>query len=340
MPDPVRIAIPAKDTLPYIRNMGSAGRPEDEWWRCQRVEPVARRAITTHFQLGDEDAVGVTKEATEYTVTVEHFMHDVTAELIMAGKDPAVDIIYNLKDMLDQRQLRVNLVERNTNGVPVREYEYDEGMVSTMTWAMGVRTPSSVTTELRAILGKVYCSGGSIPHSGGSLSYPSDDTTSPGAILGKDARVRFGTDAAGSRAYRLQNFSIRAAIPVDLVRELGRRALVGIMNRMPTVSADFDLLTADCQPHSTFFDLVAGTNPHYDFGQSNEVDIFVRVYDPDLAEGNTVIRAFKLENADPGDVTPMSVNVNGLAATRYSVQLAKPDTANTCGLIMYKGDIP
>ena len=36
----------------------------------------------------------------------------------------------------------------------------------------------------------------------------------------------------------------------------------------------------------------------------------------------------------------MSVNVNGLAATRYSVKLSKPDTANTCGLIMYNTDIP
>ena len=340
MPDPGRIAIPAKDTLPYIRNMGSAGRPEDEWWRCQRVEPVVRRAITTHFQLGDEDPIGVTKEAPEYSITVEHFMHDVVAELIMAGKDPLVDTSYNLKDIIEQDNLRVNLVERSTTGVPVREQEYRNGRVAAMTWNMGVRTPSSVTTEIRAVLGRLYCSGGSIPHSGGSLAYPSDDTSSPGAILGKDVRVLFGADNAANRAYRLQNFSIRAAIPVDVVRELGRRDLVGIMQRVPTVTADFDLLTADCQPHSTFFDLVAGANPYYDFNQSNEVDIFVRVYDPDLAEANTVIRAFRLENADPGDVTPMSVSVNNLAATRYSVQLARPDTANTCGLIMYKGDIP
>lgn len=339
MPDPTRIAIPSKDTIPYIRNMGVPARYEEEWWRCQRIDPVARRTITTHFQLGDEDAVGVTQEAPEFSITVEHFMHDVTAELVMAGKNPASATSYNMRDILDQRNLRVNLMERNTNGVPTREYQYDEGLVASMAWAMGVRTPSTVTSELRATLGRVYCSGGSIPHSGGSLAYPTDSTSSPGAILGKDCRVLFGTDVAGSRAYRLQDFNIRAAIPMDVVRELGRRDLVGIMNRMPTITADFSLLTADCQPHSTFFDLVAGANPYYDFNQPNEVDVFIRVYDPDLAEAATVIRAFKLENCTPGDVTPMSVSVNGLAATRYSLQLAKPDTANTCGLIMYKGDI-
>lgn len=340
MPDPTRIAIPSKDTIPYIRNMGVPARYEEEWWRVQRIDPVARRAITTHFQLGDEDPVGTTQEAPEYSITVEHFQHDVTAELVMAGKDPSVDTSYNLRDVLDQRALRVNLMERNTNGIPVREYEYDEGLVASMSWAMGVRTPSTVTSEIRAILGRVYCSGGSIPHSGGSLAYPIDGTTSPGAILGKDCRVRFGTDVAGSRAYRLQDFNIRAAIPMDVVRELGRRDPVGIMNRMPTVTADFSLLTADCQPHSTFFDLVAGANPYYDFNQPNEVDVFIRVYDPDLAEANTVIRAFQLENAAPGDITPMSVSVNGMASTRYSLQLARPDTPNTCGLICYKGDIP
>lgn len=338
MSDPIKTAIQPQDTIPYIRNVDTAR--EDEWWRCQRVDPVVRRGITSHFQLGSKDSTGTTVEAPEFTVTVEHYLHDMTAELIMAGKNPAVDTSYNLGDILSQDNLRVNLMERDDNGVPKREQEYDGGMVATLTWAFGVQQPSSLTSEVRAKLGKLYCTGGSIPHSGGSAAYPTDDTTTPGAVLGKDFRVRFATDDAAGRAYRLQGFNIRAAFPVDVVRELGRRAVVGILNRQPTVTIDFDLLTADCQPHTTFFDLVAGANPYYDLGQTNEVDIYMRMYDPDLAEANTVLRAWKAENARPGDTSPMSVTVGGLAATRYSLQLGKPDTAGTAGLIMYKGDIP
>lgn len=338
MPDPNKIAIQPQDTIPFVRN-GDTGR-EDEWWRAQRVDPVARRGITTHFQLGSVDPVGVTQDAPEYTVTVEHFMHDMVAELILAGKNPGVDTSYNLGDLFTQDAIRVNLMERNENGVPTREYEFDTGAVATFAWAFAVRAPSTVTTEIRAALAKLYCTGGSIPHSGGSTAYPTDDTSSPGAILGKDARIRVGTDVVGSRQYRLQSFNIRSAFPIDVVRELGRRSIVGNLARQPTTTVDFELLTADCQPHTFWFDQVAGANPYYDFAESNEGDVFIRLYDPDLAEANTVIRAWKLENARPGDVTPMSVTVGGLAATRYTLQLGKPDTSGSGGVICYKGDIP
>ena len=334
MADPGKIAIRPQDVVPFIRNKDTG--LEDEWWRCQRADPVVRRGITTHFQLGQKDPVGTTVEAPEYTVTVEHFMHDMTAELIMAGKTPGMDTSYNLGDLLAQDDLRINLLERGEGGQLKREYEFDDGMVAAMTWTFGVRAPSSVTSQLSAILGKAYYYGGSMPHN----AYPTDATTSPGAILGRDARVRFATDDADGRAYRLQGFTIRGAYPVDTIRELGRRALVGILSRMPTVTVDFDLLSADIQPHSVFFGAVAGAMPYYDFGDPQIVDMFIRLYDPDLAEANTVIRAWKLENAKTGDVSPMSVNVGGLAATRYTLQLGKPDTADSCGVICYLGDIP
>lgn len=334
MPDPVKIAIQPQDVVPIVRN--NATGEEDEWWRCQRVDPVVRRDITTHFQLGSKDAVGTTVDSPEYTVTLEHNIHDMVAELILAGKEPGVDTTFNLGDVLDQADLRVYLLERDDAGASVREHEFRAGMVAALTWAFAVRAPSTTTTELRATAGRLYCTGGSMPHE----DYPSDDTSSPGAILGKDARVRFGTDEAASRAYRLQTFNIRAAFPVDVVRELGRRAIVGIMSRQPTVTVDFDVLTADCQPHDQWFDSMAGPPPYYDFGEPNELDVFIRLYDPDLPEANTPIRAWVLENAKPGDVTPMSIAVGGQPATRYTLQLGKPDTAGSCGVICYLGDIP
>jgi len=334
MADPTKIAIQPQDVVPIVRNNTTA--QEDEWWRCQRVDPVVRRDITTHFQLGTKDPVGTTVDAPEFTITVEHFMHDMTAELIIAGKTPGVDTSFTLGDILAQDDIWVNLLERNLGGVVEREYEYRQGMVASMTWAFAVRTPSTVTSEIRATLGRLYDVGGSLSHG----SYPTDDTTSPGAILGKDARIRFATDDAASRAYRLQAFNIRAAYPIDVVRELGRRSIVGVLNRQPTVTVDFDLLTADHQPHDVWFAQNAGPPPYRDFAEPQELDVFIRLFDPDLAEGNTALRAWQLENAKPGDTTPQSVAVGGLAATRYTLQLGNPDTADSAGVICYKGDIP
>lgn len=336
MSDPTRVAIEAHNVVPYIRNAGGSIPIETEWWRCQRAEPTMRRAITTHFQLGSKDGVGTTVGAPEYTIVLDHHMHDMNAELCLAGKTPDVDTSYTLGDVLDQDELRINLLERTPAGVLVSEYEFDGGLVATLTWAFSVQNPSVVTTELRARLGKLYYTTGSLPHD----TYPSDLTSSPGAILGKNARVRFGTDVAGNRAYRLQSFNIRGAFPVDIVRELGRRAIVGIMSRQPTVTVDFDILTADKQPHDVWFDENVVANPYIDFGEANILDMFIRLYDPDLAEANTVLRAWKLENAQAGDVTPISISVGGQPATRYSLQLGKADTAGSCGVTAYKGDIP
>lgn len=337
MTDPTKIAIQPQDVLPFIYNGDTTY--EDQWWRVQRFDPSQRQNITPHFQLGSKDPIGTTQDNPEFDITVQHMMHDVKAELVMAGKDPASDTAYNLGDVLDQDNLRVNLLERNLSGVPVRELEFDTGMVATLTWAFQVGSPSTVDASIRAALGKLYYEGsGSLPHTSGFIT---DDTSSPGAILGKDCRVMFGTDDAAGRAYRLQRLTIRAAIPIDTVRELGRRSLVGIMNRMPTVTVDFDLLAADFQPHDVFFNANTDADAYYDLGDpKSDTDLFIRLYDPDLAEADTVIRAWVLENADVGNVTPMSISVNGQAMTRYSLTLSKPDTAGTAGLICYVGDIP
>lgn len=333
MSDPTKIVIDPQDVVPYIRNDGGSVSVEAAWWRCQRCDPTMRRGITTHFQLGSKDATGTTVGSPEYTIALEHHMHDMSAELVMAGKTPGVDTSYTLGDVLTQDDLRVNLLERTVAGAARREYEFDDGLVATLTWAFTVQAPSTVTSEIRAKLGKLYRTSGSLPHD----SYPTDTTSTPGAVLGKDARIWFGTDVAGDRAYRLQSFNVRGAFPVDVVRELGRRAIVGIMSRQPTVTVDFDILTADQQPHDVWFATVGGS--YIDFGDAQVLDIFIRLYDPDLAEANTVLRAWKLENAQAGDLTPMSISVGGQPATRYTLQLGKPDTADSCGVTAYLGDI-
>ena len=100
MPDPGQVNIKPQNCVPYIRNNTTA--EELAWWRVQRIDPVMRRDQTVHFQLGQKGAVGTTVDSPEFTVTVEHNMHDMLAELVIGGKDPAVDTSYTLGDVLDQ----------------------------------------------------------------------------------------------------------------------------------------------------------------------------------------------------------------------------------------------
>jgi len=244
-------------------------------------------------------------------------------------------IVTDVAQGIANDDLTVYLLSRDNDGAIQNELEYDNGVTAEIAWRFVVGAACTTTFTINAALGKLYTSGSVIHDSWGAY-----DTTSPGIIKGKDAKITLGgTDVDTHRTYRLQSFTVRAAFPTESVRELGTRTLVGQLVGPPDVTVDFDLLSADQQPTSVLFGLTTG---YYDLADPQEVDGTIRVYDPDeTQEAGNIIKTFKMENLKVSAGTPIRAQVRGLATTRYTLTIGREDTENTGGLIVYTtGDLP
>ena len=178
----------------------------------------------------------------------------------------------------------------------------------------------------------------------GSFVHPlwgSFDSTSPGGVGGKDARIAFGSNVVGSKAYRLQRFVVRATYPDNPVGELGRRALVGRLADSPDVTVEFDLLPADYQPHDVFFPVSNdGGVPKYALSQPGTSDVYINLYDPDDAEGATILKSFAIPNCKPTQNSPASARVRQITTARWSLTNQSEGTSKgTGGLLVSKTEL-
>lgn len=319
-----------------LRN--NATGEEENIDRVQNVEFGLTATTEKFYELGRVAPVGSAHDPVDLRCSLENNMHEeMEAEFICAGAVVATATSYDLEDFVTQNELMAYLLMRNTAGAVDNEIKYTDMVMAEITWrfVVGGACTTSITLEGT---GGSWLASGSEDHA----AWQGLDNTSIGGAKGKDARIWFGTSGStptvADRAYRLQAFTIRATFPVQSVRELGRRAIVGKLTEPVDVTVDFDVAAADYQPHDQFFtDMGGGTG--YDFINPTVQHAFVRLYDPDAAEATSVIRAWRIENCRPTDVTPARAQVRGLATYRYTLTAERETTPGTGGMTVYKGDI-
>jgi len=300
--------------------------------RVQSIEPTLTSNLEKAYELGNLDPVGTATDPTEYRVVIEENLHNSEVELLLAGKHQTATS-YNLGDFLTNIDNFVYLLARDNDDNILNELEYGGGALAELVWRFVQGGACTTSLTLNCKSGKLYTSGSVVHDSWGGL-----DAVSPGIIKGKDARLYLGGDVDPTNiVYRLQAFTLRATFPIQVVRELGNRTVVGYVIDSPDATLDFDLLDADHQPADV---LAALTSGYYDFGDLQEVDGAIRLYDPDLAEASSAIRAWKLENLRTATATPKRAQVRGLATQRYSLPIGKADTEGSAGVLCYVGDIP
>ena len=125
-----------------------------------------------------------------------------------------------------------------------------------------------------------------------------------------------------------------------MVRELGTRQIVGILNDTPDITVDFDMDAADYQPHDVFFGTSSdGGATKYNLTDPQTVDVFINVYDPSLAEGASVVKSFRIDNCRPSTNSPVNARVRQLATERWTLMSISADQVGTGGLTVSKTEI-
>ena len=331
--DPTNIGLLGHRWGVYLRNHAET----NEIWvdRVQNVEPTFNAPTTKQFELGRIAPVGTIQEPTDFRVTMEENLHNCEADSILANGTGSPGASFSAADMVATSAARLCLVGRDVGATnPSLEYVLGNLAVAEVRYRFQIGGPCTVTYTLEGRAGNLYTTG-SLTHT----TCGTGETTSPGGINGKDARIYFGagtTVPSNSQVYRLQSFDLRIAFPVQTVRELGRRAMVGKLADSPDVTLDFDLLAADRQPHDVWAALV-GTG--YDFTNLNRTNVFIRVYDPSLTEASTILKGFRVENVRATTGTMTRAQVRQLATVRYSLTSESEATADTAGVIIFPGDI-
>lgn len=303
--------------------------------RVQSVDPRFTANLEKAYELGNVAAVGTATDPPEFTVVIEENLHNSEVDLVLAGYDPTSGSSFNANDFVTNDDIYVYILSRDNDDAILNELEYSSGVTAEIAWRFQVGAACTTTFTINCKQGKLYTSGSVVHGSWGAL-----DTTSPGIIKGRDARITLGgTDVVTNRTWRLQSFNVRCAYPIESVSELGTRTLVGQLAGPPDVTVDLELLSADAQPTDILYDLTAG---YYDFAEPNEVSGTIRLYDPDLAqETANVLKAWVLENLRPSAGTPIRAQVRGLATTRYTLSVSRETTSDTGGMIVYTtADIP
>jgi hypothetical protein len=300
--------------------------------RIQSVEPTATHNTTKYYELGNTAPIGATSDPTQVRLVCEENLHNSEIDMYLAGVDPTSGSGYYAANMLGQTNAGY-ILQRNDSDVVVGEIGVGGLKVSEVQYRFVINGACTVQYTLEGTSGSYYSA--NFIHSWGDL-----DTTSVGGIHGKDARVSFGTPGAGTKAYRLQSFTIRVAYPTQVVKELGNRQIVGILNDTPDITVDFDLDAADYQPHDVFFGTSNdGGAAHYNLGDPQTVDVFINVYDPVLAEGASVVKSFRIDNCKPSTNSPVNARVRQLATERWALMSVSADTAGTGGLTVSKTEI-
>jgi len=301
--------------------------------RVQSIEPTLTSNLEKAYELGTVDPVGTATDPTQYRVVLEDNLHNSELDLLLAGKDPTSGSTFTLGDFVTNIDNTVFLLIRGNDDEIINELVYGGGATAEVAWRFVRGAACRSTFTLNCKTGKLYTSGSLIHETWGD-----PDAVSPGIIKGKDARLYLGgTTDPTHKVYRLQSFTLRGTFPVQIVDELGNRTVVGVLVDSPDATLDFDLLDADHQPADILATLAAGA---YDFKDLQEIDGAIRLYDPEAAEGSSVIKAWKLENLRVATGTPKRAQVRGLATQRYSMSVGKADTADSGGVLVYAGDLP
>jgi len=265
---------------------------------------------------------------------LEENLHDSTADMTMAGINPSTGSGFWMGDMVSETNTGY-LVSRNDADSVIGEVAYGTLRVSEVQYRFVMNGACTAQYTMEGTTGSYIYQAPFVHPTWGSF-----DALTPGAVHGKDARICFGSNAAGSKAYRLQSFTIRVQFPVQTVRELGNRQLVGQLVDTPNVTVDFDLNPADYQPTDVFFpsSTDSGTTS-YVLSQPTTTNVFINLYDPALTEFGTVIKSWKLENMRPTTSTPMQGRVRQLTTARWSMTNVSVTTATSGGVIVSKTEI-
>lgn len=301
--------------------------------RVQSVEPTATHNTTKYYELGTVAPIGSTSDPTQVRFVIEENLHNSEADMYLAGVNPTTGSGYYAANLVGQSNTGF-VVQRNDGGSVVGEIGVANLKVSEIQYRFVANGVCTAQYTLEGTSGSYYTS--LFPHP----LWGSQDTASAGAVHGKDARVSFNTPGSGTKAYRLQSFTIRVVYPTQPVRELGTRNLVGILNDAPDITVDFDLLAADVQPNDVFF----GTSDDdgvtkYNLTDPQTRDVFINVYDPALAESQTVIKSFRIDNCRPSTNAPVRAQVRQLATSRWTLMSVQADNVDTGGLTVSKTEI-
>lgn len=315
----------------FLRNDTlSSGSATDLWvQRVQTAEPTGTSNSTDYWQLGSVDKAGNTLDPTTFRVVLEENLHDSTLDMTLAGINPSTGSGFWAGNMVSQTN-NLYLLSRNDANAVIGEVAIGTLRVSELQYRFVMNGACTLQVTLEGTTGSHYTT--SFPHP----TWGSFDNLTPGAVHGKDARVCFGSNAAGSKAYRLQSFTIRVQFPVQTVRELGNRQLVGQLVDTPTCTVDFDLNPGDYQPTDVFFPT---SSQGYVLSQPQQTTVFVNLYDPAASEGSSVIKSWKLENMRPSTATPLQGRVRNLATARYTMTNVSVSTATSGGVIVSKTEI-
>lgn len=305
--------------------------------RIQSIDPTWNANTDIYYELGNVDPVGFSQDPTEFSLSFEENLVSAEADFLLAGKDPAVATSFNLNDIIQASGSASMYITMRTNAGtnPSSIYAMSNVTVAELNYRFQVRQPSTFMPRIQAQVGRWYTSGnfGTLPAAVTTWGTP--DTTSPGAVKGRDARIFFGQPAAGFRGYRIQSFNIRAAFPVERIEELGNRTLVGYLANVPDVTMDYDILLADDQPHDQWATLTSG---YYDFNNlTGGSTLYVNLYDPSAAEGTSALRGWRMENVVAVSATPMRAQVRGLSTVRYSLRVSRATTTTSGGLTVFRG---
>lgn len=318
----------------YLRNHSGL----NEIWcdRVQNVEPSLNAPTTKFYELGNLSPVGVISEPVEFRVTLEENLHSSEIDSIVANGSGSPVASFTAGDMINSTAMRLCVVGRDVAGTdPSLEYVLDTLTIGEVRYRFVINGACSVTYSFQGRLGNAYTTGSLVHSSWGALN-----TVSPGAINGKDAYVYFGsglTVPGTSQAYRLMDFDIRCAFPVQVVKELGSRQIVGMLADVPDVTCDFNLNVADKQPTDVWFTL-SGTG--YDLSQPVTTNAFIEVYDPALtAKTAPPVKSFRIENVRP-TTWALRSQTRALATYRYSLTSTSATTLNSAGLCIFSGSSP
>ena len=331
MSDPQDVGRLGHRHFPIIKN-ASTGE-EEVISRAQSIEFGTTHTTEKIYELGRIGPIGSAQDPTDLRCTFEvNLYEELRSEFVLSGKDVDVDTSYNMGDISTEDDNEVFVLIRDTDGNLTDEVHYADCVTTELAWRFAVGAICATTITVEGTSGSWLTT----PiHSAQTL-----DSTSIGGAKGKEARIWFGSagsaPTAADRAFRLQSFNIRAMFPVQTVRELGRRNIVGKLLEPVDVTVDFDVAAADEQPHDKFFAAIASG---YDLTDTEAQHIFIRLYDPDAAEASSVIRAWEVHNCRPTATTPVRAQVRGLSTYRYTLTSESEAVTDSGGLVAYKGDI-
>lgn len=319
----------------YIRNsvLSSGSTTDLTTHRVQSVEPQATHTTTKYYELGTLAPVGAVSDPTQVRFTLEENLHSSEIDMTLAGVNPTTGSGYYAANIVGQSNIGY-VVQRNDSGVVIGEVGVANLKVSEIQYRFVMNGTCTTQYTMEGTSGSYWTSSFEHP------TWPGGDTTTPGAVHGKDARISFNTPGAGTKAYRLQSFTIRIAYPTQPVKELGTRQLVGILNDVPDITVDFDLLAADYQPNDVFFGTTVDNGiTKYNLTDPQTRDVFINVYDPALAESSSVIKSFRIDNCRPTSNSPFQARVRQLATSRWTLMSVSADNPSTGGLTVSKTEI-